>query len=58
MIDQHGYVLAHAPHDTTTTLNVTAQGYKGATPYILWGNWLFIILSFGLLVGLLIKKRH
>ncbi len=58
MIDQHGYVLAHAPHDTTTTLNVTAQGYKGTTPYVLWGNWLFIILSFGLLIGLLIKQRH
>lgn len=58
MIDQHGYVLAHAPHDITTTLNVTAQGYKGSTPYVLWGNWLFIILSFGLLVGLLIKQRH
>lgn len=58
MIDQHGYVLAHAPHDTTTTLNVTAQGYKGTTPYVLWGNWLFIILSFVLIVGLLIKQRH
>ena len=58
MIDQHGYVLAHAPHDTTTKLNVSAQGYKGTTPYVLWGNWLFIILSFVLLVGLLIKQRH
>jgi apolipoprotein N-acyltransferase len=58
MIDQHGYVLAHAPHDTTTTLNVTAQGYKGTTPYVLWGNGLFIILSFSLLVWLLIKQHH
>jgi apolipoprotein N-acyltransferase len=57
MIDQHGYVLAHAPHDITTTLNISAQGYKGTTPYVLWGNWPFIILSFGLLIGLLIKQR-
>ena len=57
MIDQHGYVLAHAPHDVKTTLNVTAQGYKGTTPYVFWGNWLFIIISFGLLIGLIIKRR-
>ncbi len=57
MIDQHGYVLAHAPHDVKTTLNVTAQGYKGTTPYVFWGNWLFIIISFGLLIGLITKRR-
>ncbi len=45
-IDQHGYVLAHAPHDTKTTLNVTAQSYIGSTPYVRWGNWPFIIFCF------------
>jgi len=57
VIDPQGYVLAHAAHDVKTTLNVTAQGYKGTTPYVFWGNWLFIIISFGLLIGLIIKRR-
>jgi apolipoprotein N-acyltransferase len=45
-IDQHGYVLAHAPHDVQTTLDVTAQGYTGSTPYVVWGNWPFIVFCF------------
>ena len=48
-IDQHGYVFAHAPHDVQTTLNVTAQGYSGSTPYVRWGNWPFIVFCFGVL---------
>jgi apolipoprotein N-acyltransferase len=46
-IDQHGYVLAHAPHDVQTTLDVTALGYTGSTPYVRWGNWPFIVFCFG-----------
>jgi len=56
MINQRGYVLAHAPHDVTTTLNVTAQGYQGTTPYVYWGNWPFIIISLGILIGILTKR--
>ena len=46
MIDPHGNVLAHAPHFTQTTLNVMAQGYTGTTPYVRFGNWLFLGLCF------------
>ena len=46
-IDQHGYVFAHAPHDVQTTLDVTAQGFTGSTPYVRWGNWPFIVFCFG-----------
>ena len=42
MIDPHGNVLAHAPHFTQTTLNVMAQAYTGSTPYVVFGNWLFL----------------
>ncbi len=42
MIDTKGYVLAHAPHFTQTTLNVMVQGYAGSTPYVRFGNWLFL----------------
>jgi apolipoprotein N-acyltransferase len=46
-IDQHGYVFAHAPHDTQITLDATAQGFSGRTPYVRWGNWPFILFCFG-----------
>jgi apolipoprotein N-acyltransferase len=46
IIDPHGNVLAHAPHFTETTLNGTAQGYSGSTPYVRWGNWLFLVICF------------
>jgi apolipoprotein N-acyltransferase len=49
IIDPHGNILAQAPHFTETTLNGTVQGYSGITPYVRWGNWLFLIIC---LVGL------
>ena len=56
-IDQHGYVLAHAPHFTKTTLNVLAQGYSGSTPYVHWGNWPFIVFCFSVLACLTLAKK-
>jgi apolipoprotein N-acyltransferase len=56
-IDQHGYVLAHLPHFTKTTLNTMAQGYTGSTPYVRWGNWPFIVFCFGALATLFWRKR-
>ena len=58
MIDPHGNVLAHAPHFTTTTLNVTAQGYSGSTPYVRWGNWLFLIICFIALSFIFLASRR
>jgi apolipoprotein N-acyltransferase len=57
IIDPHGMVLAHAPHDVQTTLNGQAQGYTGATPYVKWGNWPFIILSF-IIIALLWRRKN
>jgi apolipoprotein N-acyltransferase len=57
-IDQHGYVLAHAPHFSKTTLNVSVQGYAGSTPYVRWGNWPFIVFCFSVLAYLLWRKRQ
>lgn len=56
MIDPKGQVLAHAPHFAQTTLNVSAQPYSGITPYVRFGNWLFILLSFASIGLLLIRK--
>lgn len=58
MIDHHGYVLAHAQHDTVTTLNVNVQGYAGSTPYVRWGNWPFIIFSFSAIAFVISRKKQ
>lgn len=50
IIDQKGHVVAHAPHFVQTTLDGTAQGFTGATPYVRWGNWPFVVFSFITLV--------
>lgn len=56
-IDQHGYVFAHAPHFTKTTLDVTAQGFTGSTPYVRWGNWPFIVFCFGAIAFVIRRKN-
>jgi len=57
VIDPQGYVIAHAPHHTKTTLNVKAQGYTGITPYVIWGNWPFIIMAFSAIALLWHRKN-
>jgi apolipoprotein N-acyltransferase len=55
-IDNHGYVLAHAPHDVQTTLDVMAQGYSGSTPYVRFGNWPFIVFCFATIAFVIRRK--
>ena len=57
-IDPYGYILAHAPHFTKATLNIQAQGYTGSTPYIRWGNWLFLLFCLSGLGFLLYKTYY
>lgn len=38
MIDRDGRVLSQLAHFTRASLDGTAQGYTGATPYVRWGN--------------------
>ena len=56
-IDQHGHIFAHAPHDIETMLNIQAQGFSGSTPYVRFGNWPFILLSFGCLLGIVFRQN-
>ena len=56
-INRQGYVLAHAPHDIQTTLTVQAQGHKGITPYVMWGNWPFVVFSFAVIAFVLRRKN-
>ena len=57
-IDQHGQVLAHAPHFSNTVLNINAQGFTGRTPYIVVGNWPFIAFSLIALFGIMFRQKN
>lgn len=57
IIDQQGYVLAHAPHDEQTMLTGTAQGYTGTTPYVRFGNWPFILFCFAAIAFVISRKN-
>ncbi|MCB5185046.1 apolipoprotein N-acyltransferase [Methylobacillus gramineus] len=57
IIDTNGQVLAHAKHFTTTTLEGTAQGYVGMTPYVRWGNWPMLAFLFTALGLLWVRKK-
>jgi apolipoprotein N-acyltransferase len=56
IIDHKGHVVAHAPHFVQTTLDGTAQGYTGTTPYVRWGNWPFVLFS--LIIIVLLWRRN
>ncbi|MDD2934769.1 MAG: apolipoprotein N-acyltransferase [Methylotenera sp.] len=49
IINHKGYVIAHASHFIQTSLNGTAQGYAGSTPYVRWGNWPLVIFCFSVI---------
>lgn len=57
IIDTKGYVLAHAPHFQTTVLNGFAQTHTGTTPYVRFGNWLFLVICASLLLCVWQQKR-
>lgn len=57
IIDHKGNLTAHAPHFVQTSLDGYAQGYTGTTPYVYWGNWLFLSICAGLLVLIWLRNR-
>ena len=57
IIDHKGYVVEEAPHFSTLTLTGKAQGYYGSTPYIKFGNWLFLALCAAALALLWVDKK-
>jgi apolipoprotein N-acyltransferase len=56
IIDHHGNIAAVLPAFTQGTLNGTAQGRSGATPYVRWGNAPVVVLA--LLACGLVALRH
>jgi len=57
VIGRKGEVQASLPQFKRDVLNVTVQGYEGATPYVLWANYLLIILSLLVLGFIYMKGR-
>jgi apolipoprotein N-acyltransferase len=51
IVDERGRVLAAAPQFVATAIDGTAQGFAGSTPYVLWGNWVFLGLAAGMLAA-------
>ena len=57
IIDHHGNIAAVLPAFTQGTLNGSAQGRSGATPYVRWGNAPAVALAL-LVCGLLTLRRR
>ena len=58
VIDQKGRVAARLQHYSQGTLAATVQGYRGATPYIRFGNTAFLVLSIALLAAARFAARR
>jgi apolipoprotein N-acyltransferase len=57
IINQRGEVLAQAPVFTTTILEGSAQGFRGSTPFVRFGN-LPVLLLMALLLVFAWKRRR
>ena len=59
VIDHKGEISAQLPPYTRGTLSASVQGYKGATPYVLYGNTSIVALAlFMLLVAWFTARRQ
>ena len=57
-IDRDGRVLARLAQFTEGRLEVSAQGYGGATPYARYADWPVVIVSLLVLAGALLVARR
>ena len=56
-IDRDGRVLGRLPQFKEGRLEVSAQGYIGATPYVGWRDWPAVLLCLALLVAFTLIAR-
>jgi apolipoprotein N-acyltransferase len=56
-IDRDGAVLARLPQFAEGRLEVLAQGYSGATPYVRWADWPVVVLCLGVLIARVLVAR-
>ncbi len=57
-IARDGSVLARLPQFTEGRLEVMAQGYGGATPYVRWRDWPIVLASLVLLIVFSVMARR
>jgi len=58
IIDRDGTVLAALPPFTRGALVGEVRGYRGATPYVRWGNWPLVTLALLIVVGTVLRHRR
>ena len=56
-IDRDGRVLGRLPQFAEGKLELDAQGYVGATPYVAWRDWPAIVLCLAVMIGLTLIAR-
>jgi apolipoprotein N-acyltransferase len=56
-IDRDGRVLKRLPQFAEGALEISAQGYSGATPYMRLHDWPIILISLGLLGLFVVRTR-
>lgn len=58
VIDPHGSYLAKLPEGIPAILSYNVQGYTGRTPYMRWGNGLFLLVcGLALVLAILARRR-
>ena len=57
-IDRNGRVLKTLKQFTEGLLEVEAQGYSGATPYVRLKDWPVVVLSLLLFAGFILRARR
>ena len=57
-IDERGRAVAVLPQHTAGVLTVEAQGRRGITPFVRWGDWPVMILCLLVLAGISFRPRR
>ena len=57
VISPSGEIIDQIPLFEEGVLNSYAQGYRGITPYIKYGNFPIIIFSFFILISWILKRK-
>jgi apolipoprotein N-acyltransferase len=57
-IDRDGRVLQRLAQFTEGRLEVAAQGYSGATPYVRLRDWPVVLISLLIFIAFIVKARH
>jgi apolipoprotein N-acyltransferase len=58
VVDPRGEVVAAAPGFTIATVTHLVQGYRGATPYVRWGNYLALALCIAMIAAAVWRARR